>query len=200
MKGFKRSVIKEELLMLTGDYKLAIMLNQMIYWSQCVRDFDKFIAEEKKRNEDYELELTHGWFYKTANELAQDTLTAMAPSSIRRYLKKLLEAGWVEERGNPKIKWDRTKQYRVNLVKIQQDLNRIGLYLEGYKTDIPVPAEELDLDYQPQSTVNEQADTNEQTSFFEEDQAPEAEDQVEPTPKKIPYSEIIAYLNDSTGK
>ncbi|RKL66454.1 hypothetical protein CR203_14215, partial [Salipaludibacillus neizhouensis] len=68
------------------------------------------------------------------------------------------------------------------------------------KTDIPVPAEELDLDYQPQSTVNEQADTNEQTSFFEEDQAPEAEDQVEPTPKKIPYSEIIAYLNDSTGK
>ncbi|RKL65058.1 hypothetical protein CR203_22760 [Salipaludibacillus neizhouensis] len=67
---------------------------------------------------------------------------------------------------------------------------------------MPVPAEELDLDYQPQSTVNEQADTNEQTSFFEEDQAPEAADRAEPTPspEKIPYSEIVAYLNDSTGK
>jgi len=116
MRGFKRSVIKEELLELTGDYKLAIVLNQMIYWSQCVKDFDRFIAEEKKRNDQSDMQLTHGWFYKTASELAEDTMTNMAPSSIRRYLTKLLEAGWLEERSNQRIKWDRTKQYRVNLI------------------------------------------------------------------------------------
>ncbi|MGJ9384232.1 transcriptional regulator, partial [Salipaludibacillus sp. CF4.18] len=136
MRGFKRSVIKEELVVLTGDYKMAIVLNQMIYLSQCNRDFDKFIAAEKKWNENSDMELTQGWFFKTAKELAEDTLTNMAPSSIRRYVKKVIDAGWVEERNNPRMKWDHTKQYRVNLVKIQKDLTQIGLYLEGYNNNI----------------------------------------------------------------
>lgn len=146
MKALKRSVIKEELLMLTGDYKLAIVLYQMIYWSQCVRVFDKFIAEEKKWDEDSDMELTQGWFFKTAKELAEDTLTYVAPASIRRYVKKMVGAGWVEERNNPSIKWDHTKQYRVNLVKIQKDLNQIGLYLDGYKVEIPYPTEDHKVD------------------------------------------------------
>ncbi|RKL68066.1 hypothetical protein CR203_06100 [Salipaludibacillus neizhouensis] len=140
MRGFKRSVIKEELVRLTGDYKSAIVLNQIIYWSEYNRDFDKFITAEKKWNEDSDMELTQGWFFKTAKELAEDTLINTDPSSIRRYVKKLVDAGWVEERNNPKMKWDHTKQYRVNLVKIQKDLTQMGLYLEGYnnKTDIPI--------------------------------------------------------------
>lgn len=130
MSEFKKSVIKEELLVLTGDYKLAIFLNEMIYWSQWASEFDQIISTEKKSNEDSDSEQSQGWFSKTAKELAENTLTNMAPSSIRRHVKKLVNADWVEERNNPRLKWDHTKQYRVNLVKIQEDLKRIGLYLE----------------------------------------------------------------------
>ncbi|WP_416150705.1 conserved phage C-terminal domain-containing protein [Salipaludibacillus sp. HK11] len=210
MRGFKRSVIKEELLELTGDYKLAIVLNQMIYWSQCVRDFDRFIAEEKKRNEQSEMELTHGWFYKTASELAEDTLTNMAPSSIRRYLAKLIEAGWLDERSNQKMKWDRTKQFRVNLIKIQKDLNHIGLYLEGYKMPIPSTPEPVAVAGDDRELL---ATSSEKLPFSVELVTEEAEE-IAPTKEPlveipeespsettdIPYSEIITYLNERTDK
>ncbi len=45
----KRVVIKEELVALTGDATKAIILNQLLYWSQRTRDFDKFLDEEKSR-------------------------------------------------------------------------------------------------------------------------------------------------------
>ena len=65
LKKLNRVVIKEELVQLTGDFKLAIILNQMIYWSERVKDFDKFIAEEKQRYEREDkasdLELQNGW-------------------------------------------------------------------------------------------------------------------------------------------
>ena len=41
----------------------------------------------------------------------------------------------MSERTNPKFKWDRTKQYRVNLMKIQEELNKIGYSLEGHYLD-----------------------------------------------------------------
>lgn len=45
----KRMVIKEELVDLTGDFKLAIVLNQMMYWSERVHDFDLFLQEENEK-------------------------------------------------------------------------------------------------------------------------------------------------------
>jgi len=48
----KRVVIKEELVALTGDYIKAILLNQFLYWSERVEDFDLFILEEQQRARD----------------------------------------------------------------------------------------------------------------------------------------------------
>jgi hypothetical protein len=48
MRKLKRVVIKEELVALTGDIIEAIILNQFLYWSERVEDFDKFIMEEKE--------------------------------------------------------------------------------------------------------------------------------------------------------
>lgn len=48
-KRLNRVVIKEELVALTGDFKLAIVLNQMLYWSERRSDADKFILEEIER-------------------------------------------------------------------------------------------------------------------------------------------------------
>ena len=135
-KKLKRAVIKEELVVLTGDFVKAVLLNQFIYWSERIRDFDKFIEEERKRMEkdgqEASFEKQSGWIYKTAEELSDEAMLGLSPQTIRRYLKELMDNGWIDERQNPKYKWDRTKQYRVNIIKIQKALQEIGYSLEGY--------------------------------------------------------------------
>ncbi|WP_172967572.1 DnaD domain-containing protein [Weizmannia acidilactici] len=138
---FGRVVIKEELVALTGDYKLAIVLNQMLYWSERIADFDQFILEEKKRmireNIDLScLELQYGWIYKKADELAKECMITNSGATMRRYLDKLCERSWLSKRINPKYRWDKTMQYRVNLTKIQRDLAKLGYVLEGYKLPV----------------------------------------------------------------
>ncbi|MFT9486786.1 MAG: hypothetical protein ACH0QD_05400 [Tepidibacillus sp.] len=139
-RKLKRIIIKEELVYLTGDFKLAIVLNQMIYWSERVRDYDKFVLEEKERIEKYGDEntpeqnaiLKNGWIYKKAEELSEETMIGVKPKAMREYLKTLVEHGWLDQRRNPHIAMDRTLQYRVNIVKIQKDLKKLGFNLDGY--------------------------------------------------------------------
>lgn len=143
MNKLKRVVIKEELVALTGDYKKALMLNQFIYWSERVKDFDKFMTEEKERfikHGKYEVAdeiiLTNGWIYKKSEELSDELMIDYKIKAMRVHLKSLVEKGWLDERNNPNFNWDKTKQYRVNLIKIQQDLLKLGYSLEGYSMDI----------------------------------------------------------------
>ena len=132
----KRVVIKEELLRLTGDMFRAIILNQFIYWSQRVRDVDRFISEEQKRMEQEASELnikpTNGWIYKTADELLEETMLGISRQSVNRYVSTLVEQGYLMCRNNPDHKWDRTKQYRVDFVKVRHDLAVLGYTLDGY--------------------------------------------------------------------
>lgn len=136
MKKLKRSVIKEELVELTGDFKKAVILNQMIFWSERVNDFDEFIEEERNRmeshGEDLTMRLQNGWIYKSAEELSEETMLGLSPKNMRSHIKELVKNGWLDERTNPHYKWDRTKQYRVNIVKIQRDLYKLGYALENY--------------------------------------------------------------------
>ncbi len=136
MEILKRIVIKEELVALTGDYRKAILLNQFLYWTERVKDFDKFINEEKIRyeleGEKNKLKLQNGWIYKTSDELSEETMLGLSKSNIRAHIKCLIENGWIDERVNPNFKWDKTMQYRVNMLKLQRDLYNIGYALEGY--------------------------------------------------------------------
>jgi|GEM_PF-995204 len=136
MKPLKRVVLKEELVELTKDYKKAILLNQFIYWSERVSDFDKFIAEEKERcsknDIDNNQEFLNGWMYKSAEDLSEETMLGLSKSNMGAHIKSLVDNGWLSERNNPIFKWDRTKQYRVNIIKIQQDLFKLSYSLEGY--------------------------------------------------------------------
>lgn len=136
----KRVVVKEELVALTGDFTKAVILNQFLYWSERVRDFDLFINEEKTRAEQHgekvTIGTTSGWIYKKAEELIEETMLGISPATMGRHIKHLIDNGWVEQRHNPNYKWDQTKQYRVNLFKIQHDLLCMGYFLEGYKIDL----------------------------------------------------------------
>ncbi len=131
----KRAVLKEEFLAITGDPIAAILLNQFLYWCERMKDVDKYLSEENERRKIEEKEalpLTHGWIYKSAQELADEIMLA-SRATVQRALKLLIQKGYIEERENPNHSWDRTKQYRVNLLKIIQDLNQYGYILQGYK-------------------------------------------------------------------
>ena len=130
VKKLKRVVLKEELFSLTGDTIEAIILGQLLYWSERVRDFDIFIKEENNRRASIGLESNiepqNGWFYKTAKGIADECMLNMSEVSVRRYLQKLISSGFISQRSNPAYKWDKTLQYRVNLVYIITELKKKG--------------------------------------------------------------------------
>ena len=137
MKPLKRVVIKEELVELTGDFRPALILNQFIYWIERMHDTYKYILEEKERALKHEMEVSidesKGWVYKTAEELNEELMIGMSVPTIRKYIKQLVEKGYLIQRRNPKYKWDKTMQYRVDLYKVQLDLGKMGYVLEGFK-------------------------------------------------------------------
>lgn len=149
-RRLKRAVIKEELVELTGDFVKAVLLQQMLYWSERVRDFKQFAREELQRAEkwgppetldgkkEFVDGMIYGWVYKTAEELSSETMLNLAANTIRRHLKELVEKGYLLERSNPKYRWDRTLQYRVDLLKVQADLMSRGYPLEGYSVELPI--------------------------------------------------------------
>lgn len=136
-RKLKRVVIKEELFALTGDFKEAIILNQFIYWSERIRDFDKFVEEENKRRQmetgEEPIELNNGWIFKSVKELKEEIMINLSESNLSKYINNLVEKEFLSKRRNPKYKWDKTFQYRVNLKYIQISLNKLGYCLEGYK-------------------------------------------------------------------
>ena len=136
----KKSVIREDLLAITGDYRKAIILNQFIYWSERVADADKFIEKENEiaqSNGEETRELFYGWIYKSAEEMADEIMLGLSASQVRKYIGNLVDMGYLSKRNNPKYKWDRTLQYRVNLVNIARDLKEKGYPLSDYKIAIP---------------------------------------------------------------
>ncbi|MCQ4925055.1 hypothetical protein NE686_18280 [Tissierella carlieri] len=141
MNKLKRAVVKEEFVALTGDLEKAIILNQFIYWSERINDFDKFIEEEKKRREkegteEVNISFQNGWIYKDMEELKEEIMFTCSISTMSRKLNDLVKEGWIHRRNNPDFKWDKRYQYRVDLSKISSDLFKIGYILQDYKVNI----------------------------------------------------------------
>jgi len=195
-KKLIRSIIKEELVELTGDYKLAIVLNQMIYWSQRVKDFDEFIQEEKERYEKFSGQAliyneTNGWIYKKAEQLANETLMRVKPKAMRIYLQALVDKGWLSQRRNPYLQLDRTLQYRVNISKIQSDLLKLGYTLEGYSFDLS--------NFPKENTTVEKENTKgeKENSIFQNDPCIFQNDQTIPEIITETNTEIIPEIKNS---
>lgn len=183
MQPLKRVVIKEELVALTGDITKSIVLNQLIYWSERVRDVSAYKKQENARrlammgyefDFDKELltDLQYGWIYKSAQEMADEIMMSGSRVMVSRIFKEFEKNGWVISRRNPKNKMDKTKQYRVDIVQIQKDLYELGYNLEGYplyepanKTvevdgDNTVSFENSDENVQPSNVQNEQSNVH----------------------------------------
>lgn len=131
---WKRVPIKEELFALTKGMIRAAILNQFLYWSERVRDYTELITEEEGRTALMpETELECGWIYKKLEELDSEIMAGLTPQGLKPHIEYLIENGWLLRRRNPKVKWDKTYQYRVNIIKVQSDLLDLGYHLEGYK-------------------------------------------------------------------
>ena len=187
MQPLKRVVIKEELVALTGDITKSIVLNQLIYWSERVRDVSAYKKQENARrlammgyefDFDKELltDLQYGWIYKSAQEMADEIMMSGSRVMVSRIFKEFEKNGWVISRRNPKNKMDKTKQYRVDIVQIQKDLYELGYNLEGYPLYEPAnKSEETDSDntidfenssenVQPRIVQNEQSNVHSEQS------------------------------------
>jgi hypothetical protein len=138
-KKLKIAVIREEYVAITNDHQLALVLNQFIYWSERIYDFDQFIEEENTNRlttGKEALSLNHGWIYKTADKLADELMMKCDGKTIRTYCQKLVKMGYLAERNNPENKWDKKKQYRVIFRNVINDLHSSGYNLQGYKYDL----------------------------------------------------------------
>jgi hypothetical protein len=135
-------VIREEWVALTGDYKKAIVLGQLIYWSERVRDRALYQAEERERylHPEKEHTLNHGWFYKRAEVLSEETMMGVKPKAMREYVKFLVKQGWLDEK-RPVDTLDRTLYYRANLVKIHRDILQLGYTLKHCTTHAILPTD-----------------------------------------------------------
>lgn len=156
------SLIRKELVALTDNHDKAIVLNQLLYWTERVKDFDLWLEEEKNFDLENSAFPQHGWIYKSSKELIAETLLCINRTTLRRYMTFLIQKGWVDERPNPSNKWDKTLQYRVNLRKIQSDLLALertlpDIYLRGFLLEegFPKTAEVLNGRSAPSKVQNE---------------------------------------------
>lgn len=173
VKKLKRAIIKEEFVTITKDFMLAVILNQFVYWSDRVNDFDKMIEEERKiaSKEGIELNqpLKHGWIYKKAEELIEETMLGISQTSMRNKIKLLVKMGFLTERDNPNYKWDHTKQYRVNFQKLKDELSKHGYSLQGYKVlETPENIESQNLSFESQTATDRISKFELHNSEFEE--------------------------------
>ena len=132
------SIIRREFVELTGNLFSAVILNQLLYWTLRVKDFDYLLEEEKRFQPNCNVSPRHGWIYKTAPELNEETMLGLSPPSIRKYLKLLIDEGWIDEREHPTEKWNKTTQYRVNVRRLEEDLDHQGhslpeVYLKAFR-------------------------------------------------------------------
>lgn len=137
MKASKlgRMVLKEEFFAITGCLEEAIILNQMCYWSERIKEIDKFLEEEYTMLVDHVPVLAHGWIYKSASELVGEMFGAVSEKTMNRILDKLVNKNFLRRRvnPNPKYKFDKTYHYRVNFVEIILKLKAKGMPLSGYQ-------------------------------------------------------------------
>jgi hypothetical protein len=134
-KKLGRVVLKEEFFAITGCLEEAIVLNQMCYWSERVKETDKFLEEEYTMLVEHVPVLAHGWIYKSASELAGELFGSVSEKTMNRILDRLVKNNFLRRRlnPNPKYKFDKTYHYRVNFVEIMCQLKRKNMPLSGYQ-------------------------------------------------------------------
>lgn len=137
-KKARFSILREEYLAITGSYAQAIVLDQMIIWArttdrlQLLIENNKYILTDEVGTNITKEDLR--WTYKSAKELSSETL--LTEKQCRDGLQALTDKGYLERRRNPKIKWDKTFQYKINYEGIINAVLQMGFGIEALKLSV----------------------------------------------------------------
>ena len=157
MQKLKRAVIKEELVILTGNLNEAIVLNQLIFWSERAKDSDNFLQEEiaraKRFNdgtamnpEDIKKTLLSGWVYKTAEEMLEETKILLsivyrefiASKEERKQIIKKEKNELLQEEKRIREKYNPDNLFKNKVAKVETIQNSVAMveYKESIFTKI----------------------------------------------------------------
>jgi DnaA-like protein len=125
-QSMRKAMIREDLVNLTGDFRSAVVLNQLFYWTQLTCDIHKLLQSEYSSYLEHNPVFDQGWIIKSAQELCEETMLGLSRQTMRIILRDLVTAGWLQESLLGKYKNNKTTKYRLNLVKIQKDLDDLG--------------------------------------------------------------------------
>lgn len=151
-----------------GNTDKAIILQQIHYWLQRSNN----IVDG------------HRWIYNSAHDW-QKQFPWLTEKTIQRYLKSLVDDGWLISGNYNKAKFDRTKWYRVRYDRLDKNVQALVLSVptigpdstNGMGLSVPTNTNRL-----PETTT----ETNYSTSISDK--------------PEIDYVGIVSYLNESTGK
>ena len=150
-RPLKRAWVKEEFVILTGDWRRAVVLDQFLQLHCRVRQYDEVLREEFERAQKYwrygdpevvEPKYRDGWIRQSIDEMVEESMLGGSRTRMMGDITKLVDGGWLERRQSPSAKMDKTYEYRVQVGRIAKDLHRLGYTLDGYT----VPATPTDKD------------------------------------------------------
>jgi len=126
---FGRVVVAREdlLLVCQGRVESAVLLSILEYWTRVKLGMLNQLEHENEAREKEGLEPIDGddlWIWKSHDELVSDSLGLLSRYSLRRAVKHLTELGLLETRNNPRYRWDRTTQYRLNVGALREALRK----------------------------------------------------------------------------
>ena len=113
--------IRQELVAITEDHILALILNQFIYWIPKMNDVNSYVQEERDQSGK-----NHGWIQKSAKQLSEEIMIKKSSSTMGEYLSDLIQLGYLLVKPIPGMN---KYQYRVNLTCVIQAIEEKTNYL-----------------------------------------------------------------------
>jgi hypothetical protein len=113
-----RATIKEELVVLTGDYVAALLLNQFLRWCNDTGEDGDCQESGQER-----------WVHKSEFDIAHSLMTGVSGTAVRVCLHRLVFRGWLlVRRGAEPRPWQ--MEYRPDYERITADLKDLGYTLD----------------------------------------------------------------------
>lgn len=116
------------ILLCDGDTCCAALLSVFQYWHEV-----KLASREQARAHNAAASAAGQspdqdescWVYKSAEELVDDLLGMYKDKSVRAALKKLIDAGFIQQRRNPRFQFDNKPQYLFVVDKVQEGVAKM---------------------------------------------------------------------------
>ncbi|GEM_PF-4244839 len=136
-KKWPVTVIRKELIDISGSNNKAILLNHLLYWTD--RGFKEKEIQEYLEEEFTDKEIKECcWIHKSGNIFKQETMLKSDEATIRKELTELTYLGYIKRRKSKQYSAQskNTYEYRVNIKRIIGSLLTINFPLEEVYIDL----------------------------------------------------------------